>query len=772
MFDKQRLKQYAPTVEKAFSSTEAQQKFAASIDESERAFQTYETNLGQVSGMHSKGVIDKASLPNTLEDIQAMVYFIFVNNCQALGKASAAELPFSWTPQGGLAMGQVLQGLLSPLAFLFNNANPSRYFVGLMITLTRTFVSNRSLEDESLRSMLSNVQSNKLILTPENFDQSVFTFLSQYIPTNMIAPKKAEENRDRVYSESKPTKGKVFVAPGFGAVINIPSDKDVKSRVESRVFNEELAEEDCIAYEEALQVLQTASGFKQEAMRIAGQILGAQAEDTGWIFLMAKRDFDQYKSTMDKRTILLVTLLRWYYSSRGIKDAHLERRNQKVLIDACKTILDEVKLSGRPEQASLAKLLSVQAVFSGGKLLSQLKLLFPRHQIDPNMEYVIKIRNAAKIISSTSYTTIAGKLLRNIALYTEANLNVLAAFTLCEWYLTTREAKKVYPTGSTSGYTEIFSRLNALAISGEAIFPPDLLALMPTNSAGSLGCLFNQIQKIAQPTPKATEKGSFSSSSINSMQDGAVALSDEVESESDDDDYGPVVKLDLSAEEKLVLRAEELHAATQAVALNNGLYTAVPTEKGATENCPDSVPIMLRGPQQTVVGKFSMFSSSPSRSAPPSSAEIQAQVIGFVKSIVGEELSEGDQLNVNHCVDEAFRSPNFAKALNATTDHENDRPAFVLYCVLLWYSLKYQSEGAGTQCGAAKTKLFNYLCRDESYTATGELSLALGPLEECHIPKRSYDTLNEIIEELFSGKVIKPVCAATVICKSQALGKP
>ena len=271
--------------------------------------------------------------------------------------------------------------------------------------------------------------------------------------------------------------------------------------------SEKIADAECRAYRRNAGMFVTVKSIKDEAMRVAKVVLPTKKDDWKFAGEIADRNIAEYKQlSTDKRAIVLITLLELY----SMQDE--TQANIRLLCQNVKAGVISYFQSTNSGPFSLDSLKELKTVGDSGNIFfTQIKTLFPAHKIDRNTGYIVKIREYAKSISDyeqgisgavfqvrdKSYETIADLLLKNISQYSNRNRDVLAAFTLCQWYLTTPKAKLEFPDKAPAYYRCILARLETAVMQPGATFPIDILDDMPKTKDGSLGRLFAHVRAIA-----------------------------------------------------------------------------------------------------------------------------------------------------------------------------------------------------------------------------------------------------------------------------------
>lgn len=482
-------------LETAGERSNEERAFSAKLTAREKVLDTY-ANLQDIL----PGALE---LPADLDDVNALVYFIFQQN------SGQENFPIEWTMEKKLAMKAgggnfstlLAADKLNPALF---DQSPSLYFAILMISIALTNAS--ADEYAALQSVLSTIIERSFDGNDISLGQVVgqlparFRWLSGYIPQTIVASNVQGDVLSQVKTALLGNEQQAGMFPAMVVAREVVAAPVLKAKQFNVDEVESLNKQD---------LKELAINFGQ---RIVGNSRNLNAKEKDDLNRFFEGEFkDEFKPALSNKAILLRVLLRWYQqNNKAGKDRSAEdfgerclAEYEKIKVDADETLLIELtnritvpKNGGAENFRSDRNDYSINLYRKGtvgyrrtsaDRLVDIVYDLLPSNRELKLKREVVFTPEEERYISSVGQRAKAIKdqpsieyLIRdNLNRYRNANRKILAALTLCQWYKLTPGGKKNFETNKSKNkafiaqYEIMEQRLfSALMNKGEA-FPQD-----------------------------------------------------------------------------------------------------------------------------------------------------------------------------------------------------------------------------------------------------------------------------------------------------------
>ena len=626
--------------------------------------------------------MDVENLPDKVADLQAMAYFIFLNN-----SVNGASLPCAWTQQGGLMITAPHVDLLNKLNGLFPQVNDgvkqsrALYLTVLMISIALTTVAQETNEYGLLRDLLIEVLDKKY--HPRNVSSNTlcrtgFKYLLSYLPNNTLVLSPTET------AQSKEALLQVF--PGAAELTTRESINTVGSFRGSILGDSPQRN----SREDSISNMST-QGFDQKklsepvricAMHIAGLKLGAQVKYNN-VDAYLKKNIEKYR-TAHPEVLAVLTLLQWHRLGleKGKKAIEKEGQDFADFYDGIEKQLVSLAKSHQPlpvPELILAKMPTDKSS-SLGRLFSEIG----------------KFVKETRALASSAHSPL-------VSVSRSASAEVLATpvkdNAIVQQLLTTPPPSSApIPINSAHGIASYSMLGSDVDDDEENVDYPDLGSILSQSE------LEQAFKNAAENVAVVRRTGSASNIPImvaTSSQNQNISLKKTQSSSSIFGRFGTSASKSPNVQSWMRLPKVDEDQEEDATIERLTIVTSSPVAVKSS--------FMVGSP--SVAGYFSSLGKSPVKPKPATLVEITNEVVDLVNEIytTNQTPTASDEAkNLHQAVANMLNSGNYKAAFEKNNYQEMHKTVLVLYCVVSWYSKAYGATAA-TQCGSAKTQCHQFL---------------------------------------------------------------
>lgn len=379
-FDQAYRDQYAKKIEAAFSPTKTRRTFSDDLGQLEETVTSYNKKAFHID-----------HLPHDQSNLHALVYFIAQRN--------NAHQSITWKSQ--VLSNNAYPDLLKILAPLWNAKAPQLYFTVLLISVAFVNAKHKTPLRDLLTAIL-NGSYDQDVLSATDFTHAKVAWLKNYLPSalDVTVNDNLKNIRDALLGERWLFASKTVSSRLFGA--NTQNQRDSASDDQSSVAESSLAgtpqqsaswiNRSFSHFSPARAAkpqqpidLTDSTKFSAEALRIA-KIIMHKSEDHDEIKDIAETQFTLYKDIIDKKAVLLVTLLAWYIQQRSGEDVNPSDIHK--LLNGCRGNLQRWLHNNDAEKMdfSLSEIIRVDQSRKDVRkscktLIAEIKTLFPDEKI-------------------------------------------------------------------------------------------------------------------------------------------------------------------------------------------------------------------------------------------------------------------------------------------------------------------------------------------------------------------------------------------------------